>query len=48
MRLDDGDAWLLIKIVFWGIPFSARRQVGPDIDPNDTDTAVRLTIVLRF
>ena len=19
MRLDDGDAWLLIKIVFWGI-----------------------------
>ena len=21
MRLDDGDAWLLIKIVFWGILF---------------------------
>jgi hypothetical protein len=19
MRLDDGDAWLLIKVVFWGI-----------------------------
>ena len=51
MRLDDGDAWLLIKIVFWGILLLVGIRLALAFDADDIDSLGsnrRFAIAFRF